>query len=222
MHYATTIDRKGDHGGFSSWWQFFIPCKYPGHNLRLCWFAGGGSVGGGYTLEYKSRDLGDTWSAPRCLTVSTLGVHGAPVPKLCKDPKTSTMIGGTPTGDGGHSIWTSAGAALQLSPCAPQHVCLATKVCTITDVDVLCDYRSNKFAPNRLIFTGHVNGCQQFWHTDDGDNYTFAKDATGQPLCIVGIGEVGFAETPEGGLLGSGRNGIFHGPGKCDWYQLQF
>ncbi len=32
----------------------------------------------------------------------------------------------------------------------------------------------------------------------------------------MGIGEVGFAETPDGGILGSGRNGIFHGPGKCN------
>eukprot|EP01043_Picozoa_sp_COSAG02_P123470 COSAG02_NODE_60445_length_271_cov_0.738372_1_plen_34_part_01 len=34
-------------------------------------------------------------------------------------------------------MWTSAGAALQLSP-------------------------TNKYHPHRLIFTGHVNGCQQF------------------------------------------------------------
>jgi hypothetical protein len=26
----------------------------------------------------------------------------------------------------------------------------------------------------------------------------------------------GFAETPDGGILGSGRNGIFHGKGKCN------
>ena len=47
----------------------------------------------------------------------------------------------TPAGDGGNSIWTSAGAALQLSP-------------------------TNKYHPHRLLFTGHVNGCQQFWFSD--------------------------------------------------------
>ena len=66
--------------------------------------------------------------------------------------------GGTPTGDGGNSIWTSAGAALQLSA-------------------------SNKFHPGRMLFTGHVNGCQQWWYTDDGETYTFAKNETGHPLC---------------------------------------
>ena len=54
------------------------------------------------------------------------------------------------------------------------------------------------------------------WYTDDGENYHFAKNATGGPLCTEGIGEVGFAETPDGGILGSGRNGIFHGKGKCN------
>ena len=37
-----------------------------------------------------------------------------------------------------------------------------------------------------------------------------------EPLCIWGEGEVGFAETPDGGITSSGRNGIFHGPGKCN------
>ena len=41
-----------------------------------------------------------------------------------------------------------------------------------------------------MIFTGHVNGCQQFWYTDDGETYHFAKNATGAPLCTIGIGEV--------------------------------
>jgi hypothetical protein len=27
---------------------------------------------------------------------------------------------------------------------------------------------------------------------------------------------VGFAETPDGGITSSGRNGVFHGPGKCN------
>ena len=96
----------------------------------------------GATIEYKSTDLGESWSSPRCLTISDQsGAHGAKIP-LCADPATSTRIeGGTPAGDGGNSIWTSAGAALQLSP-------------------------TNKYHPHRLLFTGHVNGCQQFWFSD--------------------------------------------------------
>ena len=27
---------------------------------------------------------------------------------------------------------------------------------------------------------------------------------------------MGFAETPDGGITSSGRNGVFHGPGKCN------
>lgn len=144
--------------------------------------------GGGAVFEYKSTDLGDSWSAPRCLTVSQNGVvHGAAPIAGCGAP-----IPGHPEGDKGGSMWTSAGAALQLSP-------------------------TNKYHPHRLIFTGHVNGCQQFWYTDDGETYHFAQNATGPgALCTIGIGEVGFAETPDGGILGSGRNGIFHGDGKCN------
>lgn len=33
---------------------------------------------------------------------------------------------------------------------------------------------------------------------------------------MIGEGEVGFAETPDGGITSSGRNGVFHGPGKCN------
>ena len=78
---------------------------------------------------------------------------------------------------------------------------------------------TNKYHPNRLIFTGHVNGCQQWWYSDDGgQTYSFARNASSpaEPLCIIGEGEVGFAETPDGGITSSGRNGIFHGPGKCN------
>jgi hypothetical protein len=101
-----------------------------------------GHAWNGATIEYKSTDLGETWSSPRCLTISNQsGAHGATIP-LCANPATSTRIqGGTPTGDGGNSIWTSAGAGLQLSP-------------------------SNKYHPHRLLFTGHVNGCQQWWYSD--------------------------------------------------------
>ena len=110
--------------------------------------------GGGTVREFKSTDLGapcrlcssplghaanslpvwlagETWSEPRCLTVSKSGiVHGAPAVPGCGAP-----IAGGPTGDGGGSMGTSAGAALQLSP-------------------------SNKFHPHRLVFNGYVNGCQ--------------------------------------------------------------
>ena len=144
----------------------------------------------GLTLEYRSSDLGDTWSSPRCIKASNKGAHGAAQAKLCADPKTSTLVAGGPEGDGGNTIWTSAGAALQLSP-------------------------TNKYHPNRLIFTGHVNGCQQWWYSDDGgQTYSFARNASSplEPLCIIGEGEVGFAETPDGGITSSGRNGIFHGP----------
>jgi hypothetical protein len=152
------------------------------------------SPGNGVTLEYRSSDLGDTWSSPRCLKASNQGAHGAAQVQLCADPKTSTMITGGPKGDGGNTLWTSAGAALQLSP-------------------------TNKYHPNRLIFTGHVNGCQQWWYSDDGGaTYNFSRNASSptEPLCIEGEGEVGFAETPDGGITSSGRNGIFHGPGKCN------
>lgn len=90
---------------------------------------------------------------------------------------------------------TSAGAALQLSP-------------------------QNPFHPHRLVFAGYVksdvcNG-QTFWYTDDGERYQVAKNATGGPLCVPGIGETGLGETPAGGILSSSRNTLFHGPGKCD------
>jgi len=152
------------------------------------------SPGNGVTLEYRSSDLGDTWSSPRCIKATNHGAHNTTQPKVCADPNTSTMIAGVPKGDGGNTIWTSAGAALQLSP-------------------------TNKYHPNRLIFTGHVNGCQQWWYSDDGgQTYTFARNASSptEPLCIIGEGEVGFAETPDGGITSSGRNGVFHGPGKCN------
>ena len=152
------------------------------------------SPGNGVTLEYRSSDLGDTWSSPRCIKASNQGAHNTTQSKVCADPQTSTMVNGGPKGDGGNTIWTSAGAALQLSP-------------------------TNKYHPNRLIFTGHVNGCQQWWYSDDGgETYSFARNASSptEPLCIRGEGEVGFAETPDGGITSSGRNGIFHGPGKCN------
>ena len=152
------------------------------------------SPGNGVTFEYRSSDLGDTWSSPRCIKALNQGAHGAAQIKLCADPKTFTMISAGPKGDDGNTIWTSAGAALQLSP-------------------------TNKYHPNRLIFTGHVNGCQQWWYSDDGgQSYSFARNASSptEPLCIIGEREVGFAETPDGGITSSGRNGIFHGPGKCN------
>ena len=101
------------------------------------------SPGDGMVLEYRSDDLGDTWSSPRCIKASNHGAHNTTLPKVCADPLTSTMVAGGPRGDGGNTIWTSAGAALQLSP-------------------------TNKYHPNRLLFTGHVNGCQQWWYEHEG------------------------------------------------------
>jgi hypothetical protein len=93
------------------------------------------------------------------------------------------------------SVWSSPGHALQLSP-------------------------TNAFHPGRIIFTGHINSCQSFWFSDDGFNFTLAQNtsaAGGGPFCPdVGIGETAMAETPDGGILTSSRNGAFHGPGKCD------
>lgn len=94
-------------------------------------------------------------------------------------------------GDGGSSIWCSPGAALQLSP-------------------------ENRYAPNRLVFTGHINGRQNFWLSDDGDTWFLAKNFSGGALDVTGIGETALAETPDGGIFTSSRNGIFHGPGKCN------
>lgn len=90
-------------------------------------------------------------------------------------------------------MWASPGAALQLSP-------------------------SNKHHPNRLVFAGQMYSCTTFWYSDDGGaTYHATKNATsGKPFCDEGIGEVGLAETPDGGILASARNRRFHGPGKCD------
>ena len=38
--------------------------------------------GGGGVYEYRSYDLGDTWSPPRCLTISALGPVFAPGPSF--------------------------------------------------------------------------------------------------------------------------------------------
>merc|ERR1711972_114298 len=43
-----------------------------------------------------------------------------------------------------------------------------------------------------------------------------SKNASGGAFCIPGIAETALAETPDGGILTSSRNGIFHGKGKCD------
>ena len=91
------------------------------------------------------------------------------------------------------SFWASPGAALQLSA-------------------------NNPFHPGRLIFTGRMNSCGVFWYTDDGENYHLSKNASGStvPFCQPAIAETALAETPEGGVLTSSRNGVFHGPDKCN------
>ena len=101
--------------------------------------------------------------------------------------------------NGGGNGWASAGAALQLSP-------------------------NNRFHPNRIVFAGYwclrygVPNKQTFWWSDDsGKTYHLARNATGGPfLPNYPVGETALAETPEGGILTSSRNSIFHGPGKCD------
>merc|ERR1719506_1591381 len=63
-----------------------------------------------------------------------------------------------------------------------------------------------------------MNGCGTFWYSDDGGKtYHMAKNSTGGgPYCEPAIAETAIAETPDGGVLSSSRNGVFHGPGKCD------
>jgi len=91
------------------------------------------------------------------------------------------------------SFWASAGAAVQLSPANPHH-------------------------PGRLVFAGRMNGCGVFWYTDDGETYHVARNESepAAPFCEPAIGETAIAETPDGGLLSSSRNSVFHGAGKCD------
>jgi hypothetical protein len=61
-----------------------------------------------------------------------------------------------------------------------------------------------------------MNSCGVFWFTDDGETYHMARNASGHPFCQPEIAETALAETPDGGILTSSRNGIFHGPGKCN------
>ena len=61
-----------------------------------------------------------------------------------------------------------------------------------------------------------MNGCGTFWYTDDGEKYHMSKNASGAPFCEPELAETALAETPDGGILTSSRNGMFHGPGKCD------
>merc|ERR1712176_1577574 len=63
---------------------------------------------------------------------------------------------------------------------------------------------------------GRMNGCGTFWYTDDGSTYHMTKNSSGMPFCEPAIGETALAETPDGGITTSSRNGIFHGKGKCD------
>ena len=116
----------------------------------------------------------------------------------------SSLFAEGPKGDGSNSFWASAGAAVQLSA-------------------------SNRFHPGRLVFTGRMNGCGVFWYSDDGGaTYHMSKNASSgtgsgaadgsgeDAFCWPAIAETAIAETPDGGILSSSRNGIFHGPGKCN------
>lgn len=60
--------------------------------------------------------------------------------------------------------------------------------------------------------------CTHRYSDDGGLTYNLTKNATNPtvPFCVPPIGETALAETPDGGILSSSRNAIFHGPGKCD------
>ena len=204
---------------------FHAPRPASGGDNRLGLGAGANPNAEGLICQKHSDDGGRTWSKLR------LALRGAqtgqvvwdaqrgvllmhttntpPLPRGLSEWR-STDLGDTwqgprdlgfirdkgPPGDGSHTIWASPGAALQLS-------------------------QGNRFHPGRLIFTGHINSCQSFWHTDDGGaTYALARNGTSleaPPFCPdVGIGETAMAETPLGGVTTSSRNGAFHGPGKCD------
>ena len=100
----------------------------------------------------------------------------------------SFLIADGPTGDGSNTISTDPGAALQLSP-------------------------ANKHHPHRLVFAGHINRCATFWYTDDGTTYHVSRNALGAPFCVPGVTETALAETPDGGVLSSSRNEMYHGKG---------
>ena len=170
----------------------------------------GGRTWSKLRLAVRGAQTGQVvWDAQRAVLLMHT-TNTAPLPRGMSEWR-STDLGDTwqgprdlgfilakgPAGDGSNSIWASPGAALQLSP-------------------------GNRYHPRRLIFTGHINSCQSFWHTDDGGaTYNLARNGSANPkappFCPdVGIGETALAETPAGGITTSSRNGEFHGPGKCD------
>lgn len=73
----------------------------------------------------------------------------------------------------------------------------------------------NRFHPHRLIFAGHYGNYEYvavWWSDDGGRTYELAKDkATGQPLKLLGQNEPALAEVPDGGVLVTSRNEVFHG-----------
>ena len=77
----------------------------------------------------------------------------------------------------------------------------------------------NKFHPHRLVFAGHYGDYEYvavWWSDDGGRTYELAKDERGQPLKLLGQNEPALAETPDGGVLVTSRNEIFHGKWKCN------
>lgn len=179
---------------------------------------GGNPIVENRLCQKHSDDGGETWSQLKVASTQSengqvvwddlrkvVVAHWTPGPGLPLQEVKSWDLGETwsaprnlsfllphgPKGDGSSSFWASAGAALQLSPSNPYH-------------------------PHRLVFTGRMNGCGTFWYTDDGESYHMALNGTGAPLCVPEVAETALAETPDGGILTSSRNGVYHGAGKCD------
>eukprot|EP01051_Picozoa_sp_SAG22_P002215 SAG22_NODE_98_length_20720_cov_17.226662_2_plen_1113_part_00 len=100
---------------------------------------------------------------------------------------------------GGYRLFTGPGAALQLSA-------------------------THKHHPNRLLFAGAITFKNQqsgmsVWFSDDhGESYSLALNASGQPMMVGGgvSGETALAETPDGGVITSSRNTLYHGKNKCN------
>ena len=74
---------------------------------------------------------------------------------------------------------------------------------------------TNPHHPHRILFAGH-HGAYEYdviWFSDDfGASYTLAKNASdpSKPAQLWGQDEIALAETPDGGVIASTRNELFH------------
>ncbi len=80
---------------------------------------------------------------------------------------------------------------------------------------------TNRYHANRLLFAGHHGPYQydMIWYSDDmGHTWTFAQNAphTNKPAQLWQQDEIALAETPDGGVLASMRNEVYHGKGLCN------